>query len=245
MARPRRPRCARSCSSRGGRIGCRSSAGLFLLVGLSSPLLARFLPEIIKAAGGDQFGDHPDPDPDRGRRRRPALEEPRPVRGVRRDHPGDGRGRRRRQERGTAAFVLSKPVAAGAFLAAKVVAIGAVLAVSRRSLAVAVGWVYTAILFEPLPIAGWIALAAAGLARPRAPGRRSRSSASRSPAPRRPRPGIGFVALLVLSIVSADPGARPVHAGRARRRRRSALATGDAGRRRRDLVDPGRRRRSR
>ena len=31
-------------------------AGLFLFVGLSSPLLARYLPEILEAAGGDQFG---------------------------------------------------------------------------------------------------------------------------------------------------------------------------------------------
>ena len=30
-------------------------ATVFLLVGLSSPLLARFTPEIIKAVGGDQF----------------------------------------------------------------------------------------------------------------------------------------------------------------------------------------------
>ena len=30
-------------------------ATVFLLVGLSSPLLARFTPEILKAVGGDQF----------------------------------------------------------------------------------------------------------------------------------------------------------------------------------------------
>ena len=30
-------------------------ATVFLLVGLSSPLLARFTPEIIKAVAGDQF----------------------------------------------------------------------------------------------------------------------------------------------------------------------------------------------
>ena len=31
-------------------------AGLFLFVGLSSPVLARYLPEIIELAGGDQLG---------------------------------------------------------------------------------------------------------------------------------------------------------------------------------------------
>ena len=83
---------ARSCSSRGGRYRLPVVGGLFLLVGLTSPLLARFLPEIIKAAGGDQLvpsSSHPE----HGRRGRPAVEEPRPVRGLRGDHPGDGRGR--------------------------------------------------------------------------------------------------------------------------------------------------------
>src|SRR5207344_2457824 len=37
--------------------------GLFLLVGLTSPLLAKFLPEIIKAAAGDQLPAIPIPTP--------------------------------------------------------------------------------------------------------------------------------------------------------------------------------------
>jgi len=37
--------------------------GLFLVVGLTSPLLARFLPEIIKAAAGDQLPTIPVPTP--------------------------------------------------------------------------------------------------------------------------------------------------------------------------------------
>ena len=65
-------------------------AGLFLVVGLTSPLLARFLPEIITAAGGDQLLRPPAPATGRRRCRHPALEEPGPVRGLRRDHPDDG-----------------------------------------------------------------------------------------------------------------------------------------------------------
>ena len=37
--------------------------GLFLVVGLTSPLLARFLPEIIEAAAGDQLPAIPIPTP--------------------------------------------------------------------------------------------------------------------------------------------------------------------------------------
>ena len=38
-------------------------AGLFLVVGLTSPLLAKFLPEIIEAAAGDQLPPIPIPAP--------------------------------------------------------------------------------------------------------------------------------------------------------------------------------------
>jgi ABC-2 type transport system permease protein len=64
------------------------------------------------------------------------------------------------KDRGTAVFVLTKPITRAAFLAAKVVAIGLLLAVA---VAIAAGlcWVYTAILFEPLPPLGFAA--AAGL----------------------------------------------------------------------------------
>jgi ABC-2 type transport system permease protein len=62
-------------------------------------------------------------------------------------------------DRGTAALVLAQPVGRGAFIVAKAVALGAVLGVTTL-VAVAVAWAYTAILFEALPIGGWIAYAA-------------------------------------------------------------------------------------
>lgn len=177
-------------------------AGLFLLVGLSSPLLAKFLPEIIEAAAGDQL---------------PSIPIPTPV-------PLDAADQlwknvaqfgafaaivlamgavATERDRGTAAFILSKTVSRGAFLAAKVGAIGAVLALSV-AFAVIVGWVYTAILFEPFPVAGWVAfafLAWLGLAAWAALtflGSTVTGSAAAAA-------GIGFVALLALSIAAAIP----------------------------------------
>ncbi len=131
--------------------------GLFLVVGLTSPLLAKFLPEIVKAAGGDQLS---------------GLQIPEPVVGDAVLQLSKNLGQfgafaaiilamgsvATERDRGTAAFVLSKTVSRGAFLAAKVAAIGLVLAIAV-GMAVAVGWFYTAILFEPMPIGGWLGLA--------------------------------------------------------------------------------------
>jgi len=177
-------------------------AGLFVFVGLSSPLLAKFLPEIVKAAGGDQF---------------PAIAIPTPVMTDAIDQlwknlaqfgafaaiilaMGAVSGE---LDRGTAAFVLSKTATRGAFLAAKVVAIGAVLGLSTI-LAVVLGWIYTAILFEPPAPAGWVALAAMawlGLCAWAA----ITFLASVVTGSTAAAAGIGFVALLVLSVVSAIP----------------------------------------
>ena len=177
-------------------------AGLFVLVGLSSPLLAKFLPEIVKAAGGDQF---------------PAIAIPTPVMTDAIDQlwknlaqfgafaaiilaMGAVSGE---LDRGTAAFVLSKTATRGAFLAAKAVAIAAVLGLSTI-LAVVLGWLYTAILFEPPAIAGWVALAALawlGLCAWAA----ITFLASAVTGSTAAAAGIGFVALLVLSLTSAIP----------------------------------------
>ena len=126
------------------------------------------------------------------------------------------------RDRGTAAFILSKTRLARRVPGGQ----------GRRHrlgpgpavvLAVLVGWIYTAILFEPLPIVGWVAMAALawlGLAAWAAItflGSTVTGSAAAAA-------GVGFVALLVLSIARADPGRRPLSprwAGRARHRARS------------------------
>jgi ABC-2 type transport system ATP-binding protein len=129
---------------------------VFLLVGLSSPLLARFAPDILRAVGGDQF----------------LIELPTPT-------AADAVGQLLKnlgqfgaltavvlamgavateKERGTAALVLSKPASRAAFLVAKLVAIAATLGVATV-VAAAGAWFYTLVLFEARPIAGFAALA--------------------------------------------------------------------------------------
>lgn len=62
------------------------------------------------------------------------------------------------KERGTAALILVKPVSRAAFLAAKLLAVGIVLAVGV-GVSVAAALVYTVILFEGPDIGGWILMA--------------------------------------------------------------------------------------
>ena len=131
--------------------------GLFLVVGLTSPLLAKFLPEIVKAAGGDQLSGLQIPEPVVGDAVLQLWKNLSQFGAFAAIILAMGSVATER-DRGTAAFVLSKTVSRGAFLAAKVAAIGIVLAIAV-ALAVTVGWFYTAILFEPMPIGGWVGLA--------------------------------------------------------------------------------------
>jgi ABC-2 type transport system permease protein len=178
-------------------------AGLFALVGLSSPLLAKFLPEIITAAAGDQFGG--------------AIPIPTPTAAHAADQVQKNLGQfgalaaiilamgavAEELDRGTAAFILARPVGRGGFLAAKAIAIAGVLALSV-TLAIALGWIYTAVLFAPpdpvgwawLAVLSWLALCAwAALTFLASTVTGSAAAAA----------GLGFVALLVLSIVAALP----------------------------------------
>ena len=127
-------------------------AGLFLLVGLTAPLLAKFLPEIIKAAAGDQLPSIPLPTPVAADAVTQTWKNLAQFGAFAAIILAMGAVSTER-DRGTAAFVLSKTVSRGAFIAAKVAAIGAILAMCT-ALAVAVAWIYAAILFEPLPVAG-------------------------------------------------------------------------------------------
>ena len=176
--------------------------GLFLVVGLSSPLLAKFLPEIIQAAGGDQLG---------------TIEIPTPVAADAASQLWKNLAQfgaiaaivlamssvAAEKERGTAAFVLSKTVSRGAFLASKVVAIGAVLALGVV-LATAVAWFYTAVLFEPQPIGGWVAFAVLAWLSVAVWGAIT-FAGSVVTGSTAAAAGIGFIGLLVLSIASAVP----------------------------------------
>lgn len=178
-------------------------AGLFLFTGLTSPVIARYLPEILELAGGDQLG---------------VIELPTPTTADAVDQLVKNVVQfgalaaillamgmvATEKDRGTAAFLLAKPVSRGAFLGAKLVALGTILAAGML-LAVGVGWTYTALLFEPMPIDGWVLLAVLAWLVLFAYGvltfLGSVLTGSAAAAA-----GIGFVALLVLGFVGALPG---------------------------------------
>jgi ABC-2 type transport system permease protein len=178
---------------------------VFAIFGLLSPVFARYVREIVEAVGGGQFGG--------------VI--PAPVAGDAVAQFTKNMGQfgvltailvtmgavATEKDRGTAAFVLTKPVTRGAFVLAKVAGIGVLLAV-----AIAVGgglcWIYTAILFEPLPVGGfaaavalvWLSLAVfAALTFVASVAARSALVAG----------GVGFGIFLIVGILSALPGIGP------------------------------------
>lgn len=131
---------------------------VFAVFGLLSPVFARYIREIVEAVGGGQLGV--------------AIPDPTVADAVIQLTKNMGQfgiliaillamgAVAMEKERGTAAFILTKPVTRAAFIASKAAAIGGLLAVGL-AIAGALAWTYTTILFEPLPV-GWYA-AAVGL----------------------------------------------------------------------------------
>jgi ABC-2 type transport system permease protein len=131
-------------------------AVVFTALGIGSPLLARYTPELVKALAGDQF----------------QIVLPPPTAADAVSQFGKNLGQAGvltaillamgsvavEKERGTAALLLTKPVSRGAFLLAKLLAIGATLFVGLLLAAIG-GYYYTLILFESLPPLGWAAMA--------------------------------------------------------------------------------------
>jgi ABC-2 type transport system permease protein len=172
--------------------------------GATSPLLAKLLPDIIKVAGTETAGL--------------TITMPTPTTADAVAQLVKNLGQfglliailvamgsvATEKERGTAGFVLTKPVGRGPFIMAKAAAIGLLLAAGIAA-GYALAWIYTAVLFEPLSLPGfaasgallWLSLLLTGsvtflfsvLAR---------SSLVAG--------GAGFVALIVTGIVAAIPG---------------------------------------
>ncbi len=129
---------------------------VFLVLGIISPLTAKYTPELLKAIGTGQSGV--------------TITFPTPtvadaIAQFLKNVAGTGifiaillpMGMvAREKERGTAAFVLTKPVSRAAFLGAKLVALLVLLGVGVL-LAAIVTYIYTAILFEPMTVGGFIA----------------------------------------------------------------------------------------
>jgi ABC-2 type transport system permease protein len=175
---------------------------LFVVVGITSPLTARYLPEILRAAMGDQLTGLPIPDPTTTA----ALEQLQKNLGQLGVLAAIALGMGAvagELDRGTAALVLAQPASRAAFIAAKLVAMAAVLAVAT-ALAVAVAWAYTAVLFEPLPVGGWVALAVLDWLALLAWGSLT-LLASAATGSTTAAAGLGFVAWIVVSIAAVVP----------------------------------------
>ena len=133
-------------------------AALFLVLGITAPVLTRFLPDFIKAFAPAGFNvDVPDLGISdvldqflKNLIQFGALAAILVTMGS----------VAAEKERGTAAFVLAKPVTRTAFLGAKVVSIGMIFAVAT-ALAVAGAWVYTGLLYFSPPVLPWIKLGVA------------------------------------------------------------------------------------
>jgi ABC-2 type transport system permease protein len=184
-------------------------AVVFTALGIGSPLLARYTPELVKALAGDQF--------------QIVVPPPTAADAVSQFLKNLGQAGvltaillamgsvAVEKERGTAALLLTKPVSRGAFLLAKLLAIAATLLVGLLLGAIA-GYYYTLILFEALPPLGWAAMAGLLLLSLVAYASLtflgsvlSRSSLAAA--------AIGIGAMVVLAIVSALPSVGPFTPG--------------------------------
>ena len=130
-------------------------AAVFLVLGIISPLTAKYTPELLKALGAGQSGV--------------TITFPTPtvadaIVQYLKNVAGTGifiaillpMGMvAREKERGTAAFVLTKPVSRAAFLGAKLVALLALLGIGVLLAAIAT-YIYTAILFKPIDVGGFL-----------------------------------------------------------------------------------------
>jgi ABC-2 type transport system permease protein len=174
---------------------------LFLVVGIISPLTARYLPEILELSMGDQL-TIPLPVPS-GLDALAQLQKNLGQVGALAAIALAMGAVSGELDRGTAALVLAQPVTRGEFLAAKLAAIAVVLAVATAA-AAAAAWVYTAVLFEPLPVGGWVAMAVlswlALLSWAAITFLASAATGSTTAAA-----GLGFVALVVVSLASVVP----------------------------------------
>ncbi len=174
---------------------------LFVTVGIISPLTARYLNEILTAAIGDQI-TVPMPIPTAATALEQLLKNLGQLGALAAIALAMG-SVSGELDRGTAALVLAQPATRAAFLVAKLTGIAIVLG-TCTALAVAVAWAYTAVLFEPLPIIGWIVFAVlawlALLAWAALTFVASAATGSTMAAA-----GIGFVALIGVSLLAIVP----------------------------------------
>ena len=125
---------------------------IFLLFGLSSPLLAKYTPEIVGRFAGDIEITLPVPTfEDAIDQIIKNLAQTGPIAAILLAMGVIAT----EKQRGTAALILTKPVTRSAFMASKFLGLMATLG-TGVILGCAAGYVYTAILFEPPPIGGYM-----------------------------------------------------------------------------------------
>ncbi len=175
-------------------------AGLFLAFGLLSPIFARYTAQIVEALAPQM-----------------ALKLPPPSAGDAADQVIKNLGANgafvaillamglvaSEKERGTAAFLITRPAGRAAVLIAKLIAVTTTLGLSMAAGGIA-AYVYTVILFAAPPVGGYVAmcvliwLSLAAIASLTMLG----STLARSIVP---AAGFGFAAWIVLSILAALP----------------------------------------
>ncbi len=129
---------------------------VLLVFGLISPILAKYLPEIVEQfAGQFEINVPPPTSKDAIDQIIKNLGQMAPIAAILISMGAIAT----EKQRGTAALVLTKPVTRTAFIAAKFAALVVTLG-AGTVLGCAGGYVYTAILFETLPVWGFIVFTA-------------------------------------------------------------------------------------
>lgn len=129
---------------------------IFLLFGLMSPLLAKFTPEIIKMVPGGEQISLIIPPPTVADAVAQYIKNMTQFGMIMAVLMGMGMVSQEK-DKGTAAMVLAKPLSRTAFMLAKPAAL-AISFLLGTVLAAAAGYYYTLLLFEALPVGGWLGM---------------------------------------------------------------------------------------
>jgi ABC-2 type transport system permease protein len=127
----------------------------FLIIGFGSPVLARFTPELVRALAGSQL-DIQLPPPTASDAVDQLLKNVTQLGTLIAILLASGSVATEKAQ-GTAALLLTGPADRAAFLVAKVAALGLTMAVAVAG-ATLTAWLYTAVLFAPLPIGSFATL---------------------------------------------------------------------------------------
>jgi ABC-2 type transport system permease protein len=183
-------------------------AGVLLFFGLISPLAAKYTPDLIKQLGTGSTGGM--------QITMPTPKASDAIVQFLKNVGGNGifvtllltmGVIAREKERGTAAFVLTKPVTRLAFLGAKLASLGIILIVGMILAGVATYW-YTMLLFNPLPVGGFVAMCA--LVWLMLFAYTAVTFLGSAVAPKIvPAAGIGIAAIVVIAILAAIPALLP------------------------------------